>query len=220
MAAANRHDTVQTPQQQPATGLPNEQIKSSVDNAETNNPDDAPSPSSSSQAAAIEGVEANRDASSSRNSLLSSFSLKGLKSYVKGGAEYLKSKDEARENEIIDMVTQDYYLAHLRMGLTQEEFNRRIDKWKECEDSIVRGEFPISCPEALDYGEEWQVFYGLQLWYRELRHKKRHGQKLPPGYRTLYNCSEGEILTRSHPWLFSVRTTEATRRRGATTEGS
>ena len=73
--------------------------------------------------------------------------MKSGAEYLESGYESLKSKAESvpryceREIEIIDMVTRDYDLGDLRNGRTPDEINRRIDKWKKCEDSIVTGEF-------------------------------------------------------------------------------
>ena len=174
-------------------------------NAETN-PGNTPSPSCSSQAA-IDGVGANRDASSSKNPPVS-----GFMGFFKSVAEIFKPCHN--EDEIIDMAARDYDLEQLKNGISVDEFNQRIDKWKEFEDHIVRQELPLSLTDPLNYGKEWQVFYALQLWYYYMWHRKNKGN-FPPGYRTLFNTSKDEILSRSRPTLgFGCsRTTEATRRR-------
>ena len=196
MAAADGHYTAQTPRQ-PLTVLPNDQVNPSVGNAETD-PGNTPSPSSSSQAA-IDGVGANRDASSSKNPPVSGF--KGFfKNPLKSVADIFKPCHT--EDEIIDMAARDYDLEHLKNGVTVDEFNRRIDKWKEIEDHIVRQEVPFPIPDPLDYGQEWQVFHALQLWYYYAWHQKKKGN-FPPGYRTLFDRSKDEILRRSRPTLFA-----------------
>ena len=98
------------------------------------------------------------------------------------------------------MAAQDYDLEHLKNSIPLDEFNRRIDKWKEFEDSIVRRESPYWIYEPLHYGQEWQVFYALQLWYYSCLHKKEKGKgRFPPGYRTLFGSNDDEILRRSDP---------------------
>ena len=93
----------------------------------------------------------------------------------------------------------------MKNGIAVDEFNQRINKWKEFEDSIVRAEMPFRSPDPLDYGKEWQVFYALQIWYYEQWHReKKKDGRFPPGYRTLFNSDEDEILNRSLPGVFGV----------------
>ena len=140
VAAADSHYTAQTPRP-PFTALLNDQVNSSVGNAETN-PGNIPSPSSSSQAA-IDGVGVNRDASSRKN-----LGGSGFKAWLKSIRDTVKPFHT--EDEIIDMAARDYDLEHLKNGITVNEFNQRIDKWKEIEDHIVRQEIPFSLPDPLD----------------------------------------------------------------------
>ena len=166
-------------------------------NAETNS-GDTPSPSNSSHAA-IDGVGANhRDASSSQNFLVSAKNYIRNK-VVKPTCDHF-TKRCITDEEIIAMAARDYDLERLRNGLSSEdEFKQRIDKWKEFEDRIVFEQMPIRILEPLDYGEEWQVFLTLQLWFNYGRHKATNGNgKFPLGYRTLYDRSEDKILGRSH----------------------
>ena len=196
IAATNSHDSTQT-LRQPSTILPHDQVNSRVGNAETNS-GDTPSPSNSSHAA-IDGVGANhRDASSSQNTLVSAL-VWIWNNVPKPFYDHL-TKPSATDEEIIAMAARDYDLERLRNGLSSvDEFNQRIDMWKELEHRIVnRQEPPIPIPEPLDYGEEWQVFRALQLWFYYRRHKATKGNgKFPLGYRTLYDSSEDEILPRS-----------------------
>ena len=206
MDAANSHDPAQTPQPFPV--LPHEQVNSSVGHAETD-PGNTPSPSSSSQPA-IDGVGAHCDASSSENPPVSFF--QGFRNKVTEIFKPSYTEDEITEDEITDKAARDYDLEHLKNGITVDEFNRRIDQWKETEDHIVRQELPFS-GQPLDYGQEWQVFNAVQLWYHDTWHRKRNGN-FPPGYRTLFDSSKDEILRRSRPTLNfgRWRTTEATGR--------
>ena len=189
----------QTPPQ-PLTDPLTDQVNRSVDAA--TNPDNTPSPSSSRQAA-IDGVGANRDASSSKNTPVSG--PPGFwKSLVGFWTSPVKSTDERfftpchTEDEIIDMAAREYDLEALKKSLTMDVYNQRIDQWKAMEDRIVRQEGFISIPEPLDYGPEWRVFYALQLWYYYALNGRGKGD-FPPGYRTLFDSSEKEILRRSSP---------------------
>ena len=196
LAAADSHDTTQT-LRQTSIILPHAQVNLSVGNAETNS-GDTPSPSNSSHAA-IAGVGANhRDASSSQNILVSALYWPWNK-FLKPTRDHF-TKPSYTVEEIIAMAARDYDLEGLRNGLSSEdEFHQRIDMWKEFEDRIVFGQIPpILIPKPLDYGEEWQVFRALQLWFYYGRHKETNGNgKFPLGYRTLYDSSEDEILRRS-----------------------
>ena len=219
MAAADRHYTAQTPRQ-PFTGLPIDQVNSSVGNAVANH-GNTPSPSSSSQVA-IDGVGVNRDASSCKNppvsgskGLLKSLGEKCNEVYERG-KEACNSVAQSFEpcytdEEIIDMAARDYDLEHLKNGVTVDEFNQRIDKWKEIEDQIVRRELPLEIPDPLHYGQDWLVFYALQLWYYHGCWYSQKNGNLPPGYRTLFNQSKDEILSRSRPTLCFRHTTEPIR---------
>ena len=188
----------QTPAE-PLTVPPNGQVNSSVDAG--TNPGNTPSPSSSRQVA-IDGADANRDASSSKNSL--SFGAKWVWNIVAGCVEDgVKGFNKAftpclTENEIIEMAARDYDLEHLKNGISRDEYNQRIDKWKEIEDHIVRREGFILIPDPLDYGQDWHVFYALQLWYYYKLNGGKNGD-FPPGYRTLFDSSKEEIFLRSSP---------------------
>ena len=200
--AADSHDPAQTPRQ-PFPVLPHDQGNPSVGHAETD-PGNTSSPPSNSQPA-IDGVGAHRDASSSVVPPLDKI-------------EYVRRKmidclwPPYTEDEITDMAARDYDLEHLKNGITVDEFNRRIDRWKEIEEFIARNVVPFPF-DPLDYGEEWLAFYGVQVWYRRLWHRKRGGN-FPSGYRTLFDSSKDEILRRS-PFTRDTgrsRTTEATER--------
>ena len=137
---ADGHNTTQTPQQ-PLTAPPNNQAHPSVGDAETDL-DNPPSPASQSQAA-IDGGGSNRDASSSKTSLLSrGFSgVKGFRrslamdaamyavTYVSNGAISIGNWFQAchTRDEIIDMAAHAYNLEHLKTGLTESTRGKR---WK------------------------------------------------------------------------------------------
>ena len=184
------HDTAQTPQQ-PSTVLPNDQVDSSGDNAGTNS-GNTPSPANSSQAA-IDGVVASRDASSGQSPLVSC--LKWFYNRAVEGVNKRAQEDAEIIDRIIKKASRDYDLEYLKRGLTVDEFNQRIDKWKEVEHKVVRKEFPNVFREPLDYGEDWKVFLALQEWVRSSEHRRRNGE-FPPGYRTLFNSDAAEIFSR------------------------
>ena len=195
LAAADSSHTAQT-LRKPFTVLADDEVDLSVGNAETN-PGNISSPSSVDQATSGE-VDINRDASFGKDPPVS-----GLKGFFERAAGIFKMTPSYTKDEIISMAAHDYSLEHLENGIAVDEFNQRIKEWKEFEDSIVREEIPFRFPNPLDYGKEWQVFYALQIWYYEQWHREKNG-KFPPGYRTLFNSSEDEILNRSLPVVFRV----------------
>lgn len=201
LAAADSSHTAQT-LRNPSTVPTDDEVGLSVGSVETH-PGNVPSPPSSDQATA-DGVGANRDASFGMDPPVSGF--KGL---VGRAAGIFKTTTSYTKDEIIGMAAQDYSLEHLKNGIAVDEFNQRIKQWKEFEDSIVRAEMPFRFPDPLDYGEEWRVFYALQLWYYEQWHrekkKKKENGSFPPGYKTLFNRNEDEIRNRCLPVVFGGR---------------
>lgn len=195
LAAADSSHTVQT-LREPSTVPTNDEVGLSAGSAETN-PGNIPSPPSSDQAT-TDWVGANRDASFGKDPPIS-----GLKGFFARAAGIFKMTPSYTKDEIIAMAAHDYSLEHLKNGIAVDEFNQRIKRWKEFEDSIVREEIPFLFPDPLDYGKEWQVFYALQIWYYEQWHREKNG-RFPPGYRTLFDTSEDEILNRSLPAVFRI----------------
>lgn len=200
LAAADSSHTAQT-LRNPSTVPTDDEVGLSVGSVETN-PGNVPSPPSSDQAT-IDGVGANRDASFGKDPPVS-----GFKGFFERAAGIFKMTPSHTKDEIIGMAAQDYSLEILKNGIAVDEFNQRIKQWKEFEDSIVRAEMPFRFPDPLDYGKEWQVFYALQIWYYEQWHrekkKKKENGRFPPGYKTLFNSNEDEILSRSLPVVFGV----------------
>ena len=192
-----------------------EAVRVSVGNAGTN-PGNTPSPSNNSQAA-IDGVRVNGDASSRQNSLVSGFEWfrnmvvengNRVAKIINSAFEYfakLAELDAKIINEIIEKAASDYDLEYLKRGLTVDEFNQRIDEWKEMEHMVVNREFANPFRTLLDFGEDWEVFHALQLYVLCYEHRRRNGE-FPPGYRTLFNSSKADILSRSRAlpdWLTS-----------------
>lgn len=201
LAAADSSHTAQT-LRNPSTVPTDDEVGLSVGNVETH-PGNVPSPPSSDQATA-DGVGANRDASFGMDPPVS-----GFKGFLDRAAGIFEMTPSYTKDEIIGMAAQDYSLEHLKNGIAVNEFNQRIKQWKEFEDSIVRAEMPFRFPDPLDYGEEWRVFYALQLWYYEQWHREKKKRKengsFPPGYKTLFNRNEDEILDRSISVVFGGR---------------
>ena len=178
-----------------APGYADDQAISSVGHTEPD-PGNTPSPVSSSQAA-VDGISSNRDASPSEGLLPSTF--KGL---LNRCLQIFAPTHTA--DQLIDIVARGYDLERLKTGITVDDFDNRIDKWKKIEEHIVRQELPsITASDLDDYGPEWQVFYALQSWYWHRYYEppiessgQIHGS-FPPGYRTLYDQSIKNILERS-----------------------
>lgn len=195
LAAADSSQTAQT-LRKPSTILTHDEVDLSVGSAETSPGNISSSPSSDQ--ATTDGIVANRDASFGKDPPVS-----GFKGFFARAAGIFKMTPSYTKDEIIGMAAHDYTLEHLKNGIAVDEFNHTIKQWKEFEDSIVREEVPFLFPDPLDYGKEWQAFYALQIWYYEQWHREKNG-RFPPGYKTLFDSSEDEILNRSLPAVFRV----------------
>ena len=132
VAATDSDDTAQSPRQ-PFTVPPIDQVDPNIGDAETD-PGNTPS-APTTRHAALDGVGADRDVSSSKNRLVSGVKW-GLEIAVGIPVAGAKRVDKASQpghtpDEIIDMAAQDYDLEHLKNSIPLDEFDQRIDKWKE-----------------------------------------------------------------------------------------